>query len=240
MRMKNKERKPNNSKCSFEYTSDFCKRLKSVREERKISFAKIDAELHIPESTMKKYEYERVPNIETIIKLANFYGVDTDYLIGIQPYPSRDVKTLQDITGLSDKACACLLYLCKDNTHRIFEFLICKYNFWKLLFQLSDDEYIEAKILRNGAALEYSHIIALEKMIGEFQDIRLEEIDEESEKLLFEHKDQLEREIADHADRTDPEIDEFLDSEEFQKFAEEYIEYADRQEKRHRHMKGFL
>lgn len=57
--------------------------LKSLREKRALSQAKLAEKLQIPKGTYVTYEYgTREPNIEMINKLADFYGVTTDYLLG--------------------------------------------------------------------------------------------------------------------------------------------------------------
>lgn len=57
--------------------------LKELRKNKKITQNKISSELNIPITTYKRYENEeRTPNIETLIKLANFYNVSLDYLVG--------------------------------------------------------------------------------------------------------------------------------------------------------------
>lgn len=57
--------------------------LKRLREQHALSQAKLSEQLQIPKGTYVTYEYgTREPNIEMINKLADFYGVTTDYLLG--------------------------------------------------------------------------------------------------------------------------------------------------------------
>ena len=62
--------------------------LKSLREKNRLSMAKIATSLGIPKGTYASYEYgQREPNIDMINKIADFYGVTTDYLLGREPAP---------------------------------------------------------------------------------------------------------------------------------------------------------
>lgn len=57
--------------------------LKQLREQHNLSQAKLAEQLQIPKGTYVTYEYgTREPNIEMINKLADFYHVTTDYLLG--------------------------------------------------------------------------------------------------------------------------------------------------------------
>lgn len=57
--------------------------MKELREMKGLSMSKAALALEIPKGTYASYEYgQREPNIEMINKIANFYGVTTDYLLG--------------------------------------------------------------------------------------------------------------------------------------------------------------
>ncbi len=58
-------------------------RLKELREEKKISQNKLSKELNINVMTYNGWENEKVePNINTLCKLADYYQVSLDYLVG--------------------------------------------------------------------------------------------------------------------------------------------------------------
>lgn len=58
-------------------------RLKELRKQKGLSQEYIANALGITVRSYQNYEYgQREPNIETIFKLADFYGVTTDYLLG--------------------------------------------------------------------------------------------------------------------------------------------------------------
>lgn len=59
------------------------KRLPELRRNKKITQEVIAKHLSIPRSTYSNYESgKREPDYETLIKLADFFGVTTDYLLG--------------------------------------------------------------------------------------------------------------------------------------------------------------
>lgn len=60
--------------------------IKSLREAKGLSMAKVAAALALPKGTYASYEYgHREPGIEVLLKLADFYSVTTDYLLGREP-----------------------------------------------------------------------------------------------------------------------------------------------------------
>ncbi|MEE0265446.1 MAG: helix-turn-helix transcriptional regulator, partial [Acutalibacteraceae bacterium] len=59
---------------------------------------------------------ERVPNTEQVIKIATFFNVSTDYLLGLTDITTtdKDLKFICDYTGLSEEAIASLVNLIKS------------------------------------------------------------------------------------------------------------------------------
>jgi len=57
--------------------------LRSLRKERKINQQKIAMDLQISQASISKYEVGSAePDIRAIIKLAEYFNVSTDYLLG--------------------------------------------------------------------------------------------------------------------------------------------------------------
>ena len=57
--------------------------LKALREDSGESMSKAAESIGIPKGTYASYEYgKREPNIEMISKIAEYFGVTTDYLLG--------------------------------------------------------------------------------------------------------------------------------------------------------------
>ncbi len=58
-------------------------RLKQLRKERKISQLKLALDLNMNQNTISRYETrEREADYETLIKLADYFNVSLDYLLG--------------------------------------------------------------------------------------------------------------------------------------------------------------
>lgn len=69
--------------------------LKSIRKERGLTVKEVVDGTGIPMRTYQNYEYmEREIGAGALQKLADFYGVTTDYLLGREPAPDDPVETL--------------------------------------------------------------------------------------------------------------------------------------------------
>jgi transcriptional regulator with XRE-family HTH domain len=76
---------------------DFGDRIKSLRLGMNLTQVQVAERLHISKAMVSSYETGiRLPSYNLLIKLACFYGVTTDYLLGFDRIKSVDV------TGLSD------------------------------------------------------------------------------------------------------------------------------------------
>ena len=58
-------------------------RLKKLRKERNISQLKLALDLNMNQNSISRYENgEREADYETLIKIADYFGVSLDYLLG--------------------------------------------------------------------------------------------------------------------------------------------------------------
>ncbi|MGL9971518.1 helix-turn-helix domain-containing protein [Enterococcus sp. DIV1420a] len=57
------------------------KRIKLLSDEKKISFAELERKLGFANSSIRKWD-ERIPGIDKIQKVADYFDVSTDYLLG--------------------------------------------------------------------------------------------------------------------------------------------------------------
>ncbi len=63
----------------------FGERLKTLREEANLTMEQLAAALGIKKQTISRYESnQREPEYATLIKIAKFFEVSTDYLLGVK------------------------------------------------------------------------------------------------------------------------------------------------------------
>ena len=90
----------------------FGSRLTMLRAAKGMTIAQLAGQLHISSSVISRYESdERLPSFSGLIKLAHFFGVSTDYLLGIEN------KQEIDLSGLSAEEIDALLNLIKAMKH---------------------------------------------------------------------------------------------------------------------------
>lgn len=78
--------------------------LKKIRTQRKLTKKEVCNGSGIPYPTYLKYEYgERELGLSGLQKLADFYGVTTDHLLGREPAPERDdLSTVVKNSGVEE------------------------------------------------------------------------------------------------------------------------------------------
>jgi transcriptional regulator with XRE-family HTH domain len=75
---------------------NFASRLKSLREEKKLSQEELSQLINISRSTLSMYEINRrQPDPETLQKIADFFDVSVDYLLGRTD--KRNIDTSNDV-----------------------------------------------------------------------------------------------------------------------------------------------
>lgn len=90
--------------------------LKKLRESKKISQSELAKKLNISQSNYSKYEKQIIePNLETLIKLADFFEISLDHLIGHELYnkpagefyqlTDRQKEVMQLVKQLDDGLC---------------------------------------------------------------------------------------------------------------------------------------
>lgn len=91
----------------MDYRERFSKRLVQLREQRGITQQELADKLEITRQSLSLYEKaERTINIELLAKVADFFDVSTDYLMGRTDVSSmnEDIQTACKITRLSEDA----------------------------------------------------------------------------------------------------------------------------------------
>ena len=91
--------------------SGLSKKLRDLRLKRKLSQKELADALGISPSIISGYETdERVPSLERLLALADFYNCSVDYLLGIE---KKEPVTLIDTTGLSAEQIQALANIAK-------------------------------------------------------------------------------------------------------------------------------
>ena len=73
-------------------------RLVELRKLKKMTQKELAQRIHISRDTYAQYEIgRRKPDYDTLIKIADFFGVSTDYLLGVTDNPSRDENKEQKL-----------------------------------------------------------------------------------------------------------------------------------------------
>lgn len=65
--------------------NEFAERLRELRESKNLSLVQLSKELGVSDVAICRWENkQRVPNIESLVLIAKYFGVSTDYLLGLE------------------------------------------------------------------------------------------------------------------------------------------------------------
>lgn len=103
-------------------------RLKDLRVEQKLTLEQLAEKTGISKSALGKYETEEYKDMSpfNLVTLANFYGVSTDYLLGLteqKNHPNADINNLHlsgDMIDLLESGKINTRLLCEIATHEDF------------------------------------------------------------------------------------------------------------------------
>ena len=149
-------------------------RLKDLRVERGLTLEQLSAETGISKSALGKYEADDFKDISpfSMVALAKFYGVSTDYLLGLterKNHPSTELDALH----LDDDAIE-VLRTGKFN-HRLLSELICHKDFQRFMLdaEIYVDRIADMRVNDMNAVLEAVRQMALMKNGGDANDLYL-------------------------------------------------------------------
>ena len=149
-------------------------RLKDLRVERGLTLEQLSAETGISKSALGKYEADDFKDISpfSMVALAKFYGVSTDYLLGLterKNHPSTELDALH----LGDDAIE-VLRTGKFN-HRLLSELICHKDFQRFMLdaEIYVDRIADMRVNDMNAVLEAVRQMALMKNGGDENDLYL-------------------------------------------------------------------
>ena len=149
-------------------------RLKDLRVERGLTLEQLSAETGISKSALGKYEADDFKDISpfSMVELAKFYGVSTDYLLGLTEQKNHP-NTELDALHLGDDAIE-VLKTGKFN-HRLLSELICHKDFQRFMLdaEIYVDRIADMRINDMNAVLEAVRQMALMKNGGDENDLHL-------------------------------------------------------------------
>ena len=149
-------------------------RLKDLRVERGLTLEQLSAETSISKSALGKYEADDFKDISpfSMVALAKFYGVSTDYLLGLTEQKNHP-NTELDALHLGDDAIE-VLRTGKFN-HRLLSELICHKDFQRFMLdaEIYVDRIADMRIKDMNAVLEAVRQMALMKNGGDANDLYL-------------------------------------------------------------------
>lgn len=62
----------------------FCERLYTLRKEQNLTMERFGIAMEVTKQAVCRWENgERQPSLEMVVRIAEFYGVSTDYLLGV-------------------------------------------------------------------------------------------------------------------------------------------------------------
>ena len=149
-------------------------RLKDLRVERGLTLEQLSAETGISKSALGKYEADDFKDISpfSMVELAKFYSVSTDYLLGLTEQKNHPDTEL-DALHLGDDAIE-VLKTGKFN-HRLLSELICHKDFQRFMLdaEIYVDRIADMRVNDMNAVLEAVRQMALMKNGGEENDLHL-------------------------------------------------------------------
>ena len=147
-------------------------RLKDLRVERNLKLETLAEQTGLSKSALSKYESDDVTDLSiyAVTTLAEFYGVTTDYLLGVTENKKRPDAVLSDL-HLSDGAVD-VLRNGKFN-HRLLCELIVHENFRRFMTDLEIyvDGYVSANIQNLNAGLEATRQMLKKKYAADENDL---------------------------------------------------------------------
>ena len=149
-------------------------RLKDLRVECGLTLEQLSAETDMSQSALGKYEADDFKDISpfSMVELAKFYGVSTDYLLGLteqKNHPNTELDALQ----LGDDAIEVLRT--SNFNHRLLSELICHKDFQRFMLdaEIYVDRIADMRIKDMNAVLEAVRQMALMKNGGDENDLHL-------------------------------------------------------------------
>ncbi|MDD3229404.1 MAG: helix-turn-helix transcriptional regulator [Oscillospiraceae bacterium] len=139
----------------------FHERFKSLRDSSGKTQAKIAEDLGMTPQALSYYANGREPNYDTLIAMAEYFHVTTDYLLGVTEYKTPLSVAISDEIPLSEKTIYYLKNWPSESLHTLDSFLSDENTAW--FFQ---DLAVYVYSLNSGVASEVAEVLAVRFMQG--------------------------------------------------------------------------
>lgn len=94
--------------------SMFAKRIKYLRQTRDLTQVQLAAKLGVAKQSISNWENDNImPSVEMLEKIADFFSVSTDYLLGRENRENKDGSTI-DATGLNPRQIEHIMLIIED------------------------------------------------------------------------------------------------------------------------------
>ena len=89
-------------------------RLKNLRQSKELNQVQLASKLGVKKQSVSNWENDNImPSIDMLIKIADFFNVSTDYLLGRQT-PQETAPALLDVTGLTPEQLEHIQFIVDD------------------------------------------------------------------------------------------------------------------------------
>ena len=79
----------------------FASRIKFLRQSKELSQVQLAEKLGVKKQSVSNWENNNImPSVDMLVKIADFFQVSADYLLGREPVESDSIRFL-DVTGLT-------------------------------------------------------------------------------------------------------------------------------------------
>lgn len=125
-------------------------KLRQLRESRGLEINDVAKILGMKRERYNHYEVDaREPSLDTVVKLANFYGVSVDYLLGVTDVPSQSTPKGEDVS-FPELLTKIYFQIDEETKHQLMD-TMCKFinQIGRDVKPLSNEQLIKAKELES-------------------------------------------------------------------------------------------
>ena len=134
-------------------------KLRQLRESRGLEINDVANILGMKRERYNHYEVDaREPSLDTVVKLANFYGVSVDYLLGVTDVPSQSTPKGEDVS-FPELLTKIYFQIDEETKHQLMD-TMCKFinQIGRDVKPLSDEQLAKARELKGKYSTKVQEI----------------------------------------------------------------------------------